>query len=208
MGRRTVTTVVFDFGGVVVDWNMRHLFGQVFDSADEMETFLAEVLTPAENLRCDLGPPLAEVVADLADRHPEHRLPLEAWRDRWIETIPGEIAGTAQLIDDLLDQSYRVLGLSNFSSETFPWCRERFEVFDRFEDIVISGEAGVAKPDPQIYELLCERNGIEPADAVFLDDSIVNVDGALAIGMAAFHFTDAQQARRDLARLGVLGGEA
>ena len=101
-----------------------------------------------------------------------------------------------------------MLGLSNFSSETFPWCRERFEVFGRFEDIVISGEAGVAKPDPQIYELLCERNGIEPAEAVFLDDSVINVEGALAVGMAAFHFTDTPQARRDLARLGVLGGEA
>src|SRR5690606_5716949 len=161
---------------------------QVFDDHDEMERFLAEVLTPAENLRCDLGTPLATVVGELAERHPQHREPLEAWRDRWIETIPREIPGTAALVDDLRGAGHLVAGLSNFSAETFPWCRERYPVFERFDDIVLSGEVGVAKPDPSIYRLVCERNGIAPADAVFLDDSPANVAGAHAVGMAAFLF--------------------
>src|SRR5437762_2386167 len=90
--------VVFDFGGVVVRWDMRALFTPMFASHDDMERFLGEVLTPAENLRCDLGTPLATVVGDLAARYPHYREPLEAWRDRWIETIPGDIPGTAELI--------------------------------------------------------------------------------------------------------------
>jgi 2-haloacid dehalogenase len=138
------------------------------------------------------------------ERHPEHRAPLEAWRDRWIETITGEIEGTAQLIEDLRDAGYRILGLSNFSAETFPWCRAEYPVFDRFDDIVISGEVGLAKPQPEVYGLVCERAGIRPEQAVFLDDSPANVAGARAVGMAAFVFTDARQARKDLRSVGVL----
>lgn len=195
--------VVFDFGGVVVEWNMRALFVEFFDDDSEMDAFLAEVLTPAENLRCDLGTPLATVVGELVERHPQHRMPLEAWRDRWIETIPGEIDGTAELIADLRSLGLRLLGLSNFSAETFPWCRARYDVFEQFDDIVLSGEVGVAKPDPAIYRLVCERSGIEPADAVFLDDAPTNVAGAHAVGMSAFLFTTADQARADLRSVGI-----
>lgn len=198
-----IRAVVFDFGNVVVRWDLRALFGQVFDDEAAMEQFLAEVLTPAENLRCDLGTPLAVVVEELTARHPHHRGALEAWRDRWIETIPGEVEGTAELIDDLAARGYPVLGLSNFSAETFPWCRDRYRVFDRFTDIVISGDVGLAKPQPEVYGLLLERNGLLPAEAVFLDDSPANVAGAQAVGMEAFLFTTAERARADLASLGV-----
>ena len=196
--RPPVTTVVLDFGGVVVEWDMRALFREFFDDPADMERFLADVLTPAENLRCDLGTPLATVVGELIERSPGHRAPLEAWRDRWIETLPAAIPGTEELIDDLLAAGYRLCGLSNFSAETFPWCRARYPVFERFHDIVLSGEVGLAKPQPEVYGLLCSRNGIEPAQAVFLDDSPTNVAGAHAVGMHAFLFTDAASARNDL----------
>ena len=207
MGSTRVRAVVFDFGGVVVEWDMRALFRQFFDEAGT-ERFLAEVLTPAENLRCDLGTPLATVVAELVERHPNDRLPLEAWRDRWIETIPRAIPGTAQLIDDLRSADYLVLGLSNFSAETFPWCRAKYPVFDRFDDIVLSGEVGLAKPQPEIYRLVCDRNGLETAEAVFFDDSPTNVSGALAAGLPAHLFTSVEQARLDLAVSGVELGPA
>lgn len=195
--------VVFDFGGVVVEWDMRALFREFFPDEAGMEAFLDRVLTPAENLRCDLGTPLAVVVGELVERHPEHRVPLEAWRDRWLDTIPAEIPGTAALIDDVRAQGLLVLGLSNFSAETFPWCRERYGVFDRFDDIVISGDVGLAKPQPEVYGLLCARNGVEPSQAVFLDDSPANVAGAHAVGMPAHLFVDAAQARADLRRHGI-----
>lgn len=194
MGR----AAIFDFGGVVVEWSIRALLVEFFDDPAELDHFLTHVLTPADNLRCDLGAPIAGVVGEIVGRHPEHRIPLEAWRDRWIETIPGEIPGTAELIGDLRTAGHLVLGLSNFSAETFPLCRAKYPVFERFDDIVISGEHGIGKPQPEIYRLLCERNGIEPADAVFLDDSPTNVTGAHAVGMGAHLFTDATQARLDL----------
>jgi 2-haloacid dehalogenase len=199
-----ISTIVFDIGGVVVVWDWRHLFREFFGADAGMERFLAEVLTPAENLRCDLGTPLATVVAELSERHPEHRVPLEAWRDRWIETIPRMIDGAEALIDDLLEAGYRVCALSNFSAETFPLCRARYDVFDRFHGIVISGEEGVAKPEPGIYRLLCERCGISPGEAVLLDDSLANVRGAIAIGMRGLRFTDVPTVRTELRSLGVL----
>jgi 2-haloacid dehalogenase len=201
-----IRAVVLDFGGVVVDWDMRHLFRKVFADEAQMEYFLAHVLTQAENHRCDAGVPLAQVVAETSERHPEYAHALEAWRDRWIETVPAMIPGAEELVDDLRAAGYLVLGLSNFSAETFPMCRAGYPVFERFDDIVISGDVGVAKPGLEIYLLLCERNGIEPGQAVFLDDSPVNVDGALAVGMQALHFTDTRRARAALADLGVLMG--
>ena len=197
-----IAAVVFDFGGVVVEWNMRALFRE-FLEGDELDRFLADVLTPADNLRCDLGTPLAQVVDEVTARHPHYEVPLAAWRDRWIETIPGPIPGTERLIGDLRTAGYRILGLSNFSAETFPLCRERYPVFEQFDDIVISGEAGVAKPDPRIYQLLLDRNSLRPDQAVFLDDSPTNVNGAIAVGMAAFGFTTAEQAAVDLRSVGV-----
>lgn len=189
---------VFDFGGVVVEWNMRALLVEFFDDPADLDYFLTDILTPADNFRCDLGVPLTVVVAEVIGRHPEHRVPLEAWRDRWIETIPREIPGTAELIDDLRAAGHRVLGLSNFSAETFPLCRAAYPVFERFDDIVVSGEHGIGKPQPEIYHLLCERNGIEPAEAVFFDDSPGNVTAAHAVGMGAHLFVDATQARAAL----------
>ena len=198
-----IRAVVLDFGGVVVDWDMRHLFRKVFDDEEEMEYFLTHVLTPAENHRCDAGVPLSQVVAETSERHPRYAHALEAWRDRWIETVPAAIPGAEDLIDGLNRSGYLVLGLSNFSAETFPICRANYPVFERFDDIVISGDVGTAKPGSEIYLLLCERNGVRPDEAVFLDDSPANVDGALAVGMQALLFTDTRSARAALADLGV-----
>jgi len=192
------SVAVFDFGGVVVEWSIRALLVEFFEDPADLDHFLTHVLTPADNFRCDLGAPIAGVIGEIVARHPEHRVPLEAWRDRWIETIPGEIPGTAELIDDLRAAGHRVLGLSNFSAETFPLCRAKYPVFAGFDDIVLSGEHGIGKPQAEIYHLLCDRNGITPADAVFFDDSPANVAAAHAVGMGAHLFTDAAQARLDL----------
>ncbi len=199
----TVTTVVFDLGGVVVDWDLRHLFRSVFDDDVAMERFLAEVLTPDQNLRCDLGMPLADLVDELAAEHPADRHALEAWRDRWIETIPRVIDGTIDLIDDLAAAEVAVLALSNFSAETFPLCRDAHPVFHRFDDICLSGDLGIAKPDPRIYRTLLDRNGVSPSEAVFIDDSHVNVIGARDVGMTAVHFESPQATRAALAAHGV-----
>ena len=188
-----ITCVAFDFGRVVVDWDPRHLFRQVFTDHDEMEHFLAHVLTPDENLRLDLGMPLAELVADLVERHPDSSVALEAWRDRWVETIPGPIAGTADLIAELLGAGLRVVGLSNFSAETFALVRRPNDVFDAMHDIVLSGHHGVAKPDPAIFTPALEALA-----------ALGNVTAAARLGFHSRLFTDAATARHDLVELRVL----
>ena len=196
----TRSAVVFDFGNVLITWNMRFLYENVIDDDEALDEFLSTVWTSEMNDQCDRGRPIAEVIAELSDRHPR-------WADqiaefapdrRWIETIGPEVAGSAELVGDLAEAGYRLLGLSNFSAETFPLVHTRYPVFDHFEDIVLSGQVGVAKPDPEIFELLCERNGIEPADAVFLDDAPTNTAAARELGFAAITFTDAGTARREL----------
>lgn len=200
-----IDAVILDFGGVVIDWNMRHLFRTVFDDQSEMEHFLATVLTPAENLRCDLGVPIAQVVAELCERHPDHTEALVAWRDRWIETVPSAMPGMPELIRDLRSAGLAVYGLSNFSAETFALARDRHETLGAFDGIVLSAEEGVAKPQPEIFHRLFERYGVDPGRAVFVDDAHANVEAGRALGLLSVLFAGADDLRTTLAGLGIAG---
>jgi 2-haloacid dehalogenase len=198
------TTVVFDLGGVLIDWDPRHLYRELFEDPDEMESFLAEVTTAEWNSHQDAGRPWAEAIEVLAAEHPERRELIEAFHRRWPEMLAGEIAGTVDVLAELRAAGVRLVALSNWSAEMFPFARERFDFLAWFEGIVISGEVGVNKPDPRIFEHLLERFGIEAAAALFIDDSPANVDAATAFGFCAIQFTDATALRHELARLGVL----
>lgn len=199
-----LTTVVFDIGNVLVRWDVRALYRSVFDDHDEMERFLAEVWTPMENERCDRGTPYAEVIAEQSATHPRYAAEIAMAWDRWIETVPGEVDGALELVEELKCLGMRLAALSNFSAETFPLVRAAYPHFDLLDDIVISGEhPPLAKPDPEIFELVCERNGIEPSDAVFIDDVAANTAAASALGFATVTFTDAPSLRRELRELGV-----
>jgi 2-haloacid dehalogenase len=198
------TTVVFDLGGVLIDWDPRHLYRQMFADPDEMEAFLAEVTTAEWNAHQDAGRPWAEAVEILADEHPERRELIEAFHRRWPEMLAGEIPGTVAVLADLRRANVRLVALSNWSAETFPFARQRFDFLEWFEGIVISGEVGVNKPDRRIYEHLAAQFGIEPTAALFIDDSPANVNAATALGFRAFLFTDAAALRLELVRLGLL----
>jgi 2-haloacid dehalogenase len=198
------TTVVFDLGGVLVDWDPRYLYRQLFDDPDEMESFLAEVTTTEWNSHQDAGRPWAEAVELLALEHPEKRELIEAFHERWPEMLAGEIAGTVGILGELRETGIRLVALSNWSSEMFPFARARFGFLDWFEDIVISGDVGVNKPDPRIFEHLVERFRIDPAASVFIDDSPANVEAAVTLGFRGLLFTDAVALRRELARCGLL----
>ncbi|HKY15120.1 MAG TPA: HAD family phosphatase [Microthrixaceae bacterium] len=201
-----IDTVLFDFGGVVVDWNPRHLYRQVIPDEVEMEKFLAEVWSPAENERCDRGRPYAEMIAELSDRHPGHADEIAACApdQRWIETIAGPIDGALELLDELRGLGVHLYGLSNWSAETFPAARARYECFDRFDDIVISGEQdGIAKPDREMFAILERRHGFTPEQAVFVDDSPRNTEAAAGYGYSVVTFTNTPDLRRQLRRLGI-----
>jgi 2-haloacid dehalogenase len=199
-----LTTAVFDLGGVLIDWDPRHLYRQLFDNPDEMESFLAEVTTAEWNAHQDAGRPWAEAIEILVGEYPERRELIESFHRRWPEMLGGEIPGTPDVLAELRAAGVRLLALSNWSAEMFPVALERFDFLAWFEGIIISGEVGVNKPDRRIFEHLAERFGIEPEAAVFVDDSVANIDAATDLGFRAIHFTDATALRHALVKLGLL----
>ena len=141
----------------------------------------------------------------LAARYPEHRPLIEAYHLRWPETLGDAIQGTVDVLADLRDAAFASLALSNWSAETFPVALERYPFLGWFEGIVISGEVGAAKPDARIFEALIDAHDIEPAETVFVDDSVANVEAAQQLGFIGLRFHDPDRLRTDLERLGVLG---
>jgi 2-haloacid dehalogenase len=203
--RVAVSSVVFDLGGVLIDWNPRHLYRSLFDGDEAaMETFLATVCTPEWNLEQDIGRPWAEAVATLVAEHPEQRDLITAYWERWPETMGEAIGPTVEVLAELRAAGVPLYALSNWSAETFPAGRSRFPFLDWFDGIVISGEVRAAKPDRRMYEALLERHDLDPGSVLFIDDVAVNVAGAEALGIRSIQFTDAAALRGELVSLGLL----
>ena len=200
---RTATVPVFDIGGVLLDWNPRYLYRTLFDDEAEMEEFLATVCTPDWNRRMDGGMTFAEGIAELLDRFPDQSDKITAYRDRWIEMIPAALDDTVAILDQLRSAGHRLYAITNFAAETFAWTRQRWDFLAWFDDIVVSGEIKELKPEPAIYRTLIGRNGLSAGDCLFIDDVQENVDGAIAVGMNAVRFTDAETLRSDLRRNGL-----
>ena len=201
-----VSAVVFDLGGVLIDWNPRYLYRTLFDDDEAMEEFLATVTTPEWNKAQDAGRPWSEAVEELATRHPERRALIEAYWRRWPETLGDAIGPTVAVLDELRSAEVRLIALSNWSGETFPVARPRFPFLEWFEGIVVSGDERLIKPDPRIFGILVERYGLEPATTVFIDDHQANVDAAAELGFQAVRFMSADALRTDLRRFGLLDG--
>ncbi len=200
-----LSTVVFDLGGVLADWDPRYLYRELFDGdEDAMEEFLATVTTSEWNHAMDAGRDRAEAVAELVAAHPGHEALIRAWVDRWQDMLGAEIAGTAAIVEQLADAGVRLLALTNWSAETFPTARELYPSFARFEGIVVSGEHGLAKPDPALYDVLVRRYDVDPGTAVYVDDKADNVHAAAALGFTGVVFSTPRQLRTDLVGLGLL----
>lgn len=194
-----VQAVVFDVGGVILDWNPRHLYRKLFaaDTA-RMEWFLSHVCTPRWNAMQDQGRTWADAVDELSASHPEHAELIAAYALRWDEMVAGPVAGTIDLIEDLAGRGVPLYGLSNFSKEKFPEMRRRYPVFDAFRGIVVSGEIGMIKPDAAIYRHFLDRFGLDAAACLFVDDQPANVEAAIAQGMQGVVFTSAADLRHTL----------
>jgi 2-haloacid dehalogenase len=203
---RVRQVVVFDLGGVLIDWSPRHLYRQLIEDEAMMEWFLAEVCHTAWNAEQDRGRTFAAAIEEAAARHPEHRALIEAYFARWAEMMAGEIEGAVAILHELKDANYELHALTNWSAETFPFARERFAFLDWFETILVSADVGLIKPDPAIFELLLGRIGRTPAECVYIDDSAKNVAAAAALGFDAIAFENAAQLRAALARRGLLAG--
>ena len=196
---------VFDLGGVLLDWNPRHLYRKLF-AGDEaaMEHFLAKVCTHEWNRCQDAGRSFAEGERLLKAEHPDKVELIDAYGARFDEMIAGPIAGMVEILAELRDRGTPLYGLTNWSAETYPPARERFAFLSWFRGILVSGEVGVIKPDPRIFEVLIERFAINPENAVYIDDVEANVAAAQSFGIHAIQFTTPARLRRELTRLGLL----
>lgn len=197
-------TVVFDLGGVLIDWNPRHLYRGLFDDEATMEWFLAEVCNDAWNLEQDAGRPFADAIEEAAGRHPEWRPLIRAYHERWPEMLNGAHADVVAVLGELRERGAELHALTNWSSETFPVARERFPFLAWFETILVSGEERLVKPDYRIFYRLCRRIGRRPEQCIFIDDSRPNVVSAEKVGFDAILHSDGASLRAALVERGVL----
>lgn len=203
------STVIFDLGGVLIDWNPRHLYRKLFPGDEAaMERFLAEVCNDAWNVQQDAGRPFAEAIALLKARHPDQSALIEAYWVRWVEMLAGPIHGTVDILAALRQRRIPLYALTNWSAETWPIAKPLFPFLDWFDGIVVSGQERMAKPDPRLFRLLFERFALAPEAAIYIDDSRRNVEAAIALGLHAIHFTGARQLADELAALALLPAAA
>lgn len=201
---KAVDAVIFDLGNVLITWDPRHLYRALLPDDAAVETFLSTICTPAWHRQHDLGVPMTRTCAALAARHPDQADLIHAWRLRFGEMLPGPVPGTPGLLAALDQRGVPLYALSNWPRETFPIARARFDFLTRFRDIVISGEVGVGKPDPEIYRILIKRAGLDPRRSLFIDDVAENVAAAEDLGFHGHVFTDADALGRALVALGLL----
>ena len=200
-----LTTAIFDLGAVLIDWDPRYVYRDLFPGDEAaMEAFLADVTSSTWNHQMDAGRPWADAIAELVGLHPERRDLIEAYWTRWPDMLRGEIPGTVAILRELRDAGVGLYALTNWSAETFPIARQRFDFLGWFAGIVVSGEEGLAKPDPGIYRILLERYAIDPATALFVDDRQENVAAAQVEGMDGVVFTSPPTLRDDLVARGLL----
>ena len=198
-----IDTVVFDVGNVLIPWDPRWLFRKLLPDEAAVERFLREADFGTWNAQHDAGQRFEHGIARQGAAFPHYHHLFQAYFDRWEESIAEPIHGSVDLARKLRVAGYRTLALTNFSAETFPRALRLNPFLEEFEGIVVSGEEKLMKPDAAIYLRLCERFAVQPAHAVFIDDSLHNVEGARRIGMHALHFTSVEQLRGDLDTLGV-----
>lgn len=200
-----ITAVAFDLGGVLIDWNPRHLYRQLFSDQGEMEKFLARICTPEWHRDHDLGADITASCQRLAAIHPGHRQMIMAWAERGEEMVAGQFDRAVRVLGEVKAAGTRCYTLSNMEPQAFTIRSARFPFMTWFDGHVISGSEGVAKPDRQIFEILLDRYRLAPAATVFMDDSPRNVDAARALGINAVHYTGAEQLRQELRALGIPG---
>ena len=200
----TPTAVIFDNGRVLYRGDPRFLYERHL-SGDALDAFLRDVVTTEWHFQHDAGRDFADTSAELIAAHPQHAELIRAWRPDFLHTIPGPVEGMPKLVDELHARDVPLYALTNFSHEFWPPFRAReAAMFDRFRDILVSGEEKLVKPDPAIYALALDRFGLEAAATVFIDDNEANIAAAANVGLIALHFTGEPTLRRDLRGLGLL----
>jgi 2-haloacid dehalogenase len=203
-----VEAVVFDVGGVLLDWNPRHLYRKLFTDEAEMELFLAEICSPAWHAPHDRGVSTVATCAELAARHPQFSELIWAWSSRSEEMIGGVDAGSVEVLRTVRETGMPCYALTNMEAETYPLRLERFPFLGWFDGTVVSGREGVAKPDPAAFVRLLDRFGINPRTTLMIDDTKENLESASTLGMQTALFRSSRQLRTELEAAGVLSGSS
>ncbi len=198
--------MVLDVGGVILDWNPRYLYDDLIPDAEGRDYFFSTVCPPDWNAAQDAGRTWADAVSEAVERHPDHAENIRAYDRLWHRMVAGLIDGTVAIFTELRATGIPVYALTNFSSEKWPVAVAQWEPLQWFDGAVVSGDERVVKPGPEIFRVLLDRFGLDPARTFFTDDSAVNVEGARELGIVAELFTDPAALRRQLVVLGVLPG--
>ena len=190
-------TIIFDLGGVLIDWNPEYVFREIISDSERRQHFFENICTHEWNVEQDAGRPISVATQLLVDQHPEWEMEIRTFYDRWEDMLGGPIPETVELLRELRDGGkHRLLALTNWSAETFPVALERYDFLHWFEGIVVSGDEKIRKPFPEIYQTLLSRFKVDPAEAVFIDDAIKNVQGAENAGIRGVHFQNAAALRQ------------
>lgn len=201
----TIDTVIFDLGGVLIDWNPEYVFREVFEDHTEMRYFLTEVCSPEWNEQQDAGRTLQEATEILVAQFPDYEHQIRTYYNRWQDMLGGAISNSVEILRGLHQkQTHRLYALTNWSHETFPVALELFDFLHLFEGILVSGEEKLLKPDRRIYELLMSRYGIDGRRALFIDDNPKNVKGAQEAGLNAIRFESPEQLALELKNFKIL----
>ncbi len=194
-----ITAIIFDLGGVLIDWNPEHLYRKIFKDESDMQHFLEKVCTPEWNEEQDAGRTLKEATDTLVKEYPEYEENIRVYYDRWQEMLAGTIEGTVDIFKKLKgSKKFKLYALTNWSAETFPIALEKYKFLEWFNGVVVSGTEKKRKPFPEFFHILLDRYNLKAEEAIFIDDNIRNVDAAKRVGIDAIHFITPQQLSEEL----------
>lgn len=197
---KKIKNIVFDFGGVLIDWNPHYLYNTYFTDRDKMDYFLANICTGNWNLEQDRGRPLAEATKSLQAQYPAYKEAIQLFYSEWYKMLKGEIKPTIKLLHHCKAKGYKIFGLSNWSAETFPIALKKYDFWSAFDGIVLSGNEKLVKPDPRLYQRLLHRYSLQAEECLFIDDNSANIEAALALGFNVALFDNPETVAAQLAK--------
>jgi 2-haloacid dehalogenase len=199
--------VIFDLGGVLIDWNPSYVFDKMFNDEEQKKHFFENICTPDWNEMQDAGRPLKEATEHLVQIHPEWKEYIEAYYGRWEEMLGGPIHDTVEIFRQLKEEGkYKLYALTNWSAELFPIALERYEFLHWFDGRVVSGEEKMRKPFREFYELILDRFNLKAEETLFIDDNARNIKAAEDIGIRSIRYQSPQQLKKELMSIGVITG--
>lgn len=202
-GESIMKNIIFDFGGVLLEWDSDYFYKQYFENEEAMNKFYNDTNIKVVNKSIDKGIPFDVALKELVIKFPEHEEPILLWKKAWNKMIGNEIVGSINVLYKLHEQGYNLYGLTNWSGETFPYVFYKYDFFHLFKDIVVSGRENCIKPEPDIYKLCLVRNNLNPRESIFIDDNVDNVIAANQQGITGIHFTNAEELHKSLINLGI-----